>query len=137
MNVRVDTSVWVGHFKLYNEHLAALLEPARAVCHPYVVVELACGTPANRRSILDSMVLVERVAVATTAEVLAMIEQRRCFGRGCGSVDLSLLASALPHGSTQIWTLDQRLQAGAAEAVLNYRPQVQSWGSGRLRLQAA
>jgi hypothetical protein len=37
MNVLVDTAVWEGHFKQRNEHLAALLEHGRVVCHPYVV----------------------------------------------------------------------------------------------------
>jgi predicted nucleic acid-binding protein len=37
MNVLVDTSVWVAHLKQRNEHLAALLEHGRVVCHPYVV----------------------------------------------------------------------------------------------------
>ena len=34
MNVLVDTSVWVGHFKQRNECLVALLESHRVVCHP-------------------------------------------------------------------------------------------------------
>jgi predicted nucleic acid-binding protein len=126
MNVLVDTSVWVGHFKQSNEHLVALLEQGRVVCHPYVVVELACGAPPRRRAILDHLAMLEMVAVAKPEEVLVLIEQRGLFGRGCGFVDLSLLASALLQGRTQLWTLDQRLQAVAAEAGLAYRPQLQS-----------
>jgi predicted nucleic acid-binding protein len=126
MNVLVDTSVWVGHFKQNNEHLVALLEQGCVVCHPYVVVEMACGTPPNHKSIIDLLSLLDTVTVATPGEVLLLIEKRGLFGRGCGFVDLSLLASAFLHPQTRLWTLDQRLQAAADEAGRAYRPQLQS-----------
>jgi predicted nucleic acid-binding protein len=126
VNVLVDTSVWVGHFKQNNEHLVALLEQGCVVNHPYVVVELACGTPPNRNSIIALLSLLETVTVATPAEVLLLIERRGPFGRRCGFVDLSLLASILLHPQTRLWTLDQRLQSVADEAGRSYRPQHQS-----------
>lgn len=43
MNMLVDTSVWVGHFKLRNDHLAAFLEADRVICHPYVVMGVVSG----------------------------------------------------------------------------------------------
>ena len=49
MNVLVDSSVWVGHFQHRNEHLVALLEADAVVCHPNIVVEVACGTPTGRQ----------------------------------------------------------------------------------------
>jgi predicted nucleic acid-binding protein len=126
VNVLVDTSVWVGHFKQNNEHLVALLEQGCVVSHPYVVVELACGTPPNRNSIIALLSLLGTVTVATPGEVLLLIERRGPFGRRCGFVDLSLLASILLHPQTRLWTLDQRLQSVADEAGRSYRPQHQS-----------
>ena len=41
----VDTSVWVSHFKQANPQLVDLLEAGVVLCHPHVVVEIACGTP--------------------------------------------------------------------------------------------
>ncbi len=38
MNVLVDTSVWIGHFKHRNERLVPLLEAAMVLCNPQVVV---------------------------------------------------------------------------------------------------
>lgn len=122
MNVLVDTSVWVGHFKQRNDRLVALLEAGLVVCHPYVVVEVACGTPPRRQSVIELLHELESVPVATTQEVLALIEQRSLHGRGCGFVDMSLLASALLGARTQLWTMDKRLQTLAVELGLAYQP---------------
>lgn len=121
MNVLVDTSVWIGHFKQRNEHLVALLESGRVVCHPYVVVEVACGTLPNRRAIITLLVELESVPVATPDEVLDMTERRNLYGRGCGFVDMSLLASTLLSENALIWTLDKRLDAVASELKRVYR----------------
>ena len=106
MNVLVDTSVWIGHFKQRNAQLVALLESGRVVCHPYVVVEVACGTPPNRRAIITLLAELESVPVATPDEVLEMTERRNLYGRGCGFVDMSLLASTLLSEYALIWTLN-------------------------------
>lgn len=45
MNVLIDSSVWVGDFRLRNDHLVELLHEGVVICHPYVVEEVACGTP--------------------------------------------------------------------------------------------
>ncbi len=122
MNVLVDTSVWVGHFKQRNDRLVALLEAGLVVCHPYVVLEVACGTPPRRQSVIELLHELESVPVATTQEVLSLIEQRGLHGRGCGFVDMSLLASALLGARTQLWTLDKRLQSLALGLGLAYQP---------------
>ena len=114
MNVLVDTLVWVSHFKQRNERLVALLEEGRVVCHPYVVTEVACGTPPNRRAIAAMLAELESAPLATLKEILELIERRSLYGRGCGFVDMSLLASALLSDQTLIWTLDKRLESLAA-----------------------
>ena len=111
----VDTSVWIGHFKQRNAQLVALLESGRVVCHPYVVVEVACGTPPNRRAIITLLAELDSVPVATPDEVLDMTERRNLYGRGCGFVDMSLLASTLLSENALIWTLDKRLDSVASE----------------------
>lgn len=126
MNVLIDTSVWVGHFKQRDDRLIALLEAGLVVCHPHVVVEVACGTPPNRNAVIELLNELETVPVATPREVLALIEKRGLHGRGCGFVDMSLLASALLGARTQLWTLDKRLQTLATELGLAYRPALHS-----------
>ena len=124
MRVLVDTSVWVGHFKQRDEQLVALLQAGWVACHPYVVVEVACGTPARRHEIIDMLRQLESVPVATADELLALLQRRALYGRGCGFVDLSLLASALLSDQTLLWTLDKRLAAVAVELGRAYRPAI-------------
>jgi hypothetical protein len=121
VKVLVDTSVWVAHFKQRNEPLVALLYAGWVVCHPNVVVEVACGTPPQRHQIITMLGELETSPVATACELLALLEQKAIFGRGCGFVDVSLLASALLDQPTLLWTLDKRLNAIAQEMGLAYR----------------
>lgn len=122
MKVLVDTSVWVAHFKQRDEQLVALLEAGLVVCHPHVVVEVACGTPPNRGSVIAALSDLESVPVATPAEILLLIERHGLHGKGCGFVDLSLLASALLGDGTRLWTLDRRLDSVSAALERAWRP---------------
>ena len=126
MNVLVDSSVWVGHFKQRNDHLVALLEEGGVVCHPYIVGEVACGTPPARKAIISLLSELESVPVATQEELLAMMDARQLYGRGCGFVDMSLLASVLLSEKTLIWTMDKRFELLAVELNRVYRPALHS-----------
>jgi predicted nucleic acid-binding protein len=126
MNVLVDTSIWVDHFRQRNEHLVTLLDAGLVVCHPSVVVEVACGTPPGRREVIGMLRVLDSVPVATDGELLALIDRRSLQGRGCGYVDVSLLASALLSDRTLLWTRDRKLQSVAGELGLAYRPMLQS-----------
>ena len=85
--VLVDTSVWVGHFRRANPVLRSLLENDRVLCHPLIVLELACGTPpAPRERTLGDLKGLRQAKVATTEEVLSLIETERLFDTGCGAV---------------------------------------------------
>lgn len=122
MNVLVDTSVWVGHFRQRDERLVALLEAGLVVSHPYVVVELACGTPPRRTEVIELLNELQSAPVATPGELLELLQRRALFGRGCGFVDIGLLASALLSDGTLLWTLDKRLEAVATELGRAFRP---------------
>lgn len=126
MNVLVDSSVWVGHFKQRNEHLVALLEADAVICHPYIVAEVACGTPPSRKAIIHMLAELESSPVATQDELLAMLDTRQFDGRGCGFVDMSLLASALVRGKTLIWTLDKKFEQLAIQANRAFSPKLHS-----------
>lgn len=122
MKVLVDTSVWVAHFKRRNNALVALLHGGRVVCHPYVLLEVACGTPPDRAEVLPLLCALEQAPLASTDEILALLERRALYGKGCGLVDVGLLAATLLHPATTLWTLDKRLHALAAELQLAYAP---------------
>jgi predicted nucleic acid-binding protein len=122
MTVLVDTSVWVSHFKQRNEALVQLLEAGMVMCHPNVVIEIACGTPPSRRAVIGMLAALNSACVATHEEVLELIERHALYGRGVGLVDVSLLAAALLSDHTLLWTLDRRLEMLAAELGRAYMP---------------
>lgn len=126
MNVLVDSSVWVGHFKHRNEHLVSLLEADLVVCHPFIVAEVACGTPPSRKAIISLLSELESVPVATQDELMALLEARQFYGRGCGFVDLSLLASVLLSEKTLIWALDKRFERLATQVNRAFSPKLPS-----------
>ena len=126
MNVLLDTSVRVGHLKQRSERFVALLEAGMIVCHPYVVVEVACGTPPGCRAIIAMLAELEGTPVATPGELLELLERRNLYGRGRGFVDMSLLASALLGDQIRVWTLDKRLESVATELSRAYQPGLHS-----------
>lgn len=113
--VLVDTSVWVSHFRRAQPVLRSLLENDRVLCHPLIVLELACGTPpAPRERTLGDLKMLRQAKVATNEEVLTLIEAKRLYDTGCGAVDIALLASALLTPNARLWTADRNLDALAA-----------------------
>jgi hypothetical protein len=110
--VLVDSSVWVAHFRKPNQVLQSLLVADQVVCHPLIVIEIACGTPPSpRERTLKSLRQLRSSTVATTEETLALIEQERLYDTGCGAVDISLLASALLTLDAGLWTFDKNLES--------------------------
>jgi len=126
MKVLVDSSVWVGHFKQRNDHLVTLLEADLVVCHPFIVAEVACGTPPSRQAIISLLSELEHALMASHDELLTLLDARQLYGRGCGFVDLSLLASALLSEGTQIWTLDKKFEQLAIEVNRAFSPKLHS-----------
>lgn len=123
MNVLIDTSVWVDHFKSRNDHLVSLLEMDIALTHPMVVVELACGTPPEpRHRTLNDVDLLLQCNQASLEEVREFIEREKLYGLGCGLVDMVLLASTLITPNASLWTLDKRLTALGGRFGVAYQP---------------
>jgi len=110
--VLADSSVWVAHFRKSNGLLQSLLATDQVLCHPLIVLELACGTPpAPRERTLGDLKKLQQSIVATTEETLELIEREQLHDLGCGAVDLSLLASVLLTSDTLLWTVDKNLDA--------------------------
>jgi len=121
--VLADTSVWVGHFRRAHPVLQALLEADRVLCHPLVVLELACGTPpAPRDRTLGAIRELRQAVVASTDETIALIERERLCESGCGAVDVALLASVLLTPDSLLWTLDKKLDALATRVGIAFVP---------------
>ena len=110
--VLVDTVVWIDHLRSNDEHLAMLLEREQIVMHPMVIGELALGNLANRFDTLEQFEGMPEISVATHDEVLFFIEHHQLMGIGIGYVDAHLLASAVLHGATQLWTREPKIDGG-------------------------
>ena len=121
MSVLIDTSVWIDHFRRANARLVQLITTDQALTHPVVLVELACGTPpAPRVRTLRDIGLLQHATHATWAELMELIEAKQIYGRGYGSSELTLLASALMTPGASLWTLDKRLAQLAVEFGIAY-----------------
>ena len=86
----------------------------RLLCHPWVLGEIACGTPPAPEQTLTDLAALQMAKVASIQELLVFADRERLYGLGCGMVDLGLLASTRLTPGAQLWTLDKRL-AGLAE----------------------
>jgi len=114
--ILVDTSVWVDHLRRGNARLAALLESAAVIIHPFIVGEIACGSLADRKTVLELLQDLPMATVADAEEVLLFIDRHRLHGKGIGYVDMHLLAAVALTQGARLWTRDKRLCA-AAEAL--------------------
>lgn len=113
--ILVDTSIWIDHLRRGNDALSLLLEQERVLTHPFIIGELACGSMANRRQILELLGTLPAAEVADDDEVIRFVEARQLYGVGIGWIDAHLLASTrLSHAL--FWTSDTRLKR-AAEAL--------------------
>ena len=122
MNVLVDTSVWVEHFRHTSSALARLIAQDLVLMHPRVLAEIACGTPpAPRAHTLGDLALLRPAHEASMRELMAFIEREKLYGLGCGLVDLTLLASACITPDAKLWTLDKRLADLAKRMGVEYQ----------------
>ena len=119
--VLADTSVWISHFRKPNPVLKTLLSADQVLCHPMVLIEIACGTPpAPRERTLSDLRQLRSATVANSEETLALIEREQLQDSGCGAVDLLLLGSVLLTFDAVLWTLDKNLEALAARFDMSF-----------------
>lgn len=120
MNVLLDTSVWIRHFKEASDEVVRLLNDELVVSHEYVVAELACGSLKSREDTIGYLSALVTLPTVSITEAMILIETRALFSRGIGLVDVQLLASTLISPDTKLWTWDNRLQDIAAELGIAY-----------------
>lgn len=119
--VLVDTSVWVAHFRKSNASFVSLLINDQILCHPLVLIELACGSPpASRSKTLSYIKKLQQAKVATSAETLDFVEKHQLQESGCGAIDVSLLASTLLSENARLWTFDKSLEKLAIRLGISY-----------------
>lgn len=111
--ILVDTSVWADHFRQADNRLSGLLVDARVVMHPFVTGELALGNLRDWEATVAILRGLPRAAVATEADLLALVALHGLVGTGIGFVDAHLLAATRLMPGLQLWTRDKRLDAKA------------------------
>jgi predicted nucleic acid-binding protein len=111
--ILADTSVWVDHLRRGDARLVELLESASVLMHPFIVGEIACGSLADRRTVLELLQDLPAAVVAEFDEVLSFVEHNRLWGKGIGYVDVHLLAAVALTKDATLWTRDKRLRSAA------------------------
>ena len=109
-----DTSVWIDHFRHGNASLVELLQNGQALCHPFIVGELACGHLPTRVSTIQWLRTLPEAPMLHHEEVLILVERHRLMASGIGWLDAHLLGSALLAGA-KLWTFDAALAKAAAK----------------------
>ena len=120
--ILVDTSVWIDHLRHDIPALRRLLEKGQVLCHPFVIGELAMGSPKKRDVILTALESLPRAQAAHDDEVLHYVSDRTLFGIGIGYIDAHLLAATQLTSRSRLWTCDKRLHQVAARLDLAYNP---------------
>ena len=120
MNVLVDTSIWVNHFRSSDPHLEDLLDSTEVVCHPLVIGELACGNLKKRKEILTLLAALPMAPEVDYQEALEFIELNKLMGKGIGFIDVLLLASSR-LAAIPIWTNDSKLKEAAHTLNISYK----------------
>ena len=120
--ILVDTSVWIDHLHKSDEVLIDLLLTDSVATHPLVIEELALGSLARRDEVLQMMTGLSTVGTLDHLELLALVDERRLWGKGLSPADAHLLGSALLSSDTRIWSRDKRLRSAADDLALSYVP---------------
>ncbi len=121
MNVLLDTSVWIHHFKTNDPQVVHLLEEQFVVVHEFVIAELACGSLKSRVETLRYLKDMPTLRPINSEEIMRFIEARKLYSRGIGLVDVQLLGSVVVNGDTTLWTRDARLKEVSNELDVSYR----------------
>ncbi len=120
--ILADTSVWIDHFRAYDEKLAALLDKGGVLAHPFVIGELALGNLRRRDLILGTLLDLPQAIAATDAETFHFIGAHALHGRGIGYPGAHLLAAVRLTQGAKLWTHDRRLHDVADALGVAARP---------------
>jgi predicted nucleic acid-binding protein len=111
--ILVDTSIWIDHLHQGNPAMFSLLAEGEVLLHPFVRQEICLGSLRDRGTVGEFLERLPEAPLASTDDVLVLIESHKLFATGIGLTDVHLVASALLSDETLIWTRDRRLDAVA------------------------
>jgi len=76
--------------------------------------------PTPRERTLADLKRLQQAVIATSDEILSLIDNKQCYDGGWGAIDIALLASTLLTRDANLWTLDRNLAALAARLGVNF-----------------
>ena len=120
--ILVDTSIWIAHLKAGGGALVGLLERGLVLGHPWVTGELALGRLIQRREIIGLLTSLPQATVATSDEVLTLVDNHALYGRGIGYVDTQLLTATHLTPEAELWTADKPLAVAASDLGCGFDP---------------
>ena len=91
----------------------------RAVVHPYVIEELACGGLDRKGETLQLLRELPQVGIVSHAEFLEHVQSGEFRNAGLEMVDMHLLIAARVE-NLLLWTFDRKLRIVAAAHNLAY-----------------
>ena len=112
--VLVDTSVWIDHLRSRSTRLIELLGARRALVHPFVVGELACGSLRSRNEFIGQLLVLPHTTSASNDEAMQLLESHKLYGKGLSWVDVHLLAS-VTITRCSLWSTDKALACAAED----------------------
>jgi len=114
--ILVDTSVWIDHLHRSDALLIDYLGRDDVGSHPFVIEELGLGSIKDRPAVLGALAALRQFRAVSHAEVMALTDAHRLWGRGLSAVDAHILGSVLIEPGAQLWTRDKRLRQAARDA---------------------
>jgi predicted nucleic acid-binding protein len=120
--ILVDTSVWRDHLRGGEPALAVLLKARSALTHPIIVTELALMELRRREIILDALMGLPTVRVATQDQVLDTIRDFALTGLGLSYSDIHLLAATRLTTGAALWTRSPALREIATQLGRAFTP---------------
>lgn len=117
--ILVDTSIWIDHLHHGDPSMASLVQSGEVLLHPFVRQEICLGSIKDRSRVVAMLAKMPEARMASTDDVLLLIESRRLFATGLGLTDAHLVASALIDDETLIWTRDRRLNDAAVRLAIS------------------
>ena len=110
-----DSSVWVAHLRRPEPELQSLLDAGLVAGHPYVTLEVALGSIARRRQVLDDLRGLPQLEVIDLTTIADFIEAHPLWSRGIGFADASLLVVTCRVPGARLWSRDKSLRRLAVE----------------------
>ncbi len=118
--ILIDTSIWIEYLSRGGGIIEDLLKTNKALIHPFIIGEIACGNLADRAETLSMLNDLPSLPVAAESSVLYFVEQNQLMGLGIGYVDAHLLTATALEPPTRLLTQDKRLKSTAESLNLSY-----------------